>query len=134
LSFNGKPVIEAADDVKAHFKTHGLDFLLPAGAATAKALPDVDPALLDAARSGNQTARTRIYKIVGDVAATDALIAKKPTDTDASKNPWRSKNFRTDVAAQKEAARIISALGTKAAASMAKSAGRTLDGRELKVA
>jgi hypothetical protein len=136
LSFNGKPVIQARDDVIAHFKANKLDFLLPA--PNADNMPNVDPDLLASARAGNQTARTNIYKQLGDVAATDALIAAKPGDDkskeNASTNPWRSPNFRTDKAAQAKAAGIIKSLGTKAAASMAKSAGKDLSGAPLKAA
>jgi hypothetical protein len=137
LTFQGKPVADPDNGVREWFTSNKLDFLLPPKGANADK-PDVDPQLLASAREGNQTARSRIYKQLGDIAATDALIAEKPaTDDkqeDASKNPWRSANFRTDIAAQKRAAGIIKALGTGVAASMARSAGKTLTGTPLKVA
>lgn len=135
LSFNGKPVTQARDAVIAHFKEHKLDFLLPKAGETEQ--PDIDPALLASARSGNQTARAAIYKQVGDLSKTDALIAKKPAgkddnaDEDASKNPWKAKDFCTNKEAQAKAAGVIARLGTRVAANLAKAAGKTLDGRQL---
>jgi hypothetical protein len=138
LTFQGKPVADPDNGVRDWFTANKLDFLLPPKGANADK-PDVDPDLLASARAGNKTARVQIYKQLGDLAATDALIAKKPTDgdeakDDASKNPWRSPNFRTDIAAQKRAAGIIKSLGTGVAASLAKSAGKTLTGTPLRTA
>jgi hypothetical protein len=134
LSFNGKPVTAARDDVIAHFKEHKLNFLLPKAGDTEQ--PDVDPDLLASARAGNKTARAQIYKQTGDLAKTDALIAQKPAadkgDDDASKNPWRAKNFRSDKDAQARASGIIRRLGTATAANLARAAGVTLDGRPLR--
>jgi hypothetical protein len=93
----------------------------------------IDPKLVDAARNGNKTAESKLFLALGkDRAALDKLLAEKSSDKDGSKNPWRSQNFRTDKTAQAEAARIISTLGTRAAASMAKSAGKTLTGTPLR--
>jgi hypothetical protein len=135
LEFQGKPVADPDNGVREFFEKNKLDFLLPPKSDSTKQ-HDVDPDLLASARAGNQTARQSIYKQLGDIAATDALIAEKPTKVadDASTNPWRSANFRTDLAAQKRAAGIIKSLGTSVAASMAKSAGKTLTGTPLKVA
>jgi hypothetical protein len=135
LEFQGKPVADPDNGVREFFEKNKLDFLFPPKSDSTKQ-HDVDPQLLASARAGNQTARTQIYKQLGDLEATDALIAEKPagnkTKDDASTNPWRSANFRTDIAAQKRAAGIIKALGTSVAASMAKSAGKTLTGTPLR--
>ena len=96
----------------------------------------------------NQTARSRLYKQLGPVeyaerekawGATGFRKGKTPNEADATgkaedtnKNPWRSKDFRTDKAAQARAAGIIKSLGTKVAASMARAAGKTLDGSALR--
>jgi hypothetical protein len=106
LSFGGKPVSEAADDVKAHFKTQGLDFLLPAQTPGGK--PDVNPALLEKARGekiklsdgrkvGDITAYGQLVRQHGK-AAIDALLTEKPDTGGESKdddpalkggsNPW----------------------------------------------
>ena len=98
----------------------------------------------------NQTARSRLYKQLGPVeyaerekawGATGFRKGKSPNDADpagkaedATKNPWRAKDFRTNKDAQQKAAGIISRLGTATAANLARSAGVTLDGRPLKVA
>lgn len=134
LSFNGKPVIESKDAVLAHFRDSHLEFLLPKANDSGDA-PEVDPALLEQARGKNMTAYSQLARQHGK-AAIDALLAKKPPDNSGgdksdSKNPWRSATFRTDKTAQAEAARIIKALGTKAAAGMARAAGKSLDGRTI---
>jgi len=136
LEFNGRPVTdpEARADLAAHFRTHHLDFLLPA--AGPGETPEVNPALLEQARAKNMTAYSSLVRQHGK-PAIDALLAKEKPDNGGdnkndSKNPWRSTNFRTDKAAQAEAARLIKALGTRVAASMAKAAGKTLDGAPLR--
>ncbi|MGC1327618.1 MAG: hypothetical protein WA850_18030 [Xanthobacteraceae bacterium] len=135
LSFKGQPVTQARDAVLAHFRENKLDFLLPKAGETET--PDIDPHLLESARAGNQTSRQAIYKKLGDIAATDALIAKKPVgkddnaDHDASTNPWAAKDFRSNKDAQQKAAGIIARLGTRVAANLAKAAGKTLDGRQM---
>ena len=123
LSFDNVPVTQASDAVIAHFREHKLDFLLPkAGEAET---PDIPAETLALARAGNQTARTAIYKKLGDIAKTDALIAAKPAgttrgDDDARKNPWKAKDFRTNKEAQQRAAGVIARLGTRVAANLAK--------------
>jgi len=135
LRFNDKPVVDARDDVIAHFKEHKLDFLLPA--PNAENLPSVDTDTLASARAGNMTAYSRIARDHGKAAA-DKLIAAKPGDEkskeDASTNPWRAPDFRTNKTAQAKAAGIIKSLGTKTAASLAKAAGKDLSGAPLKAA
>ena len=97
LSFQGKPVIDARDDVIAHFRENKLDFLLPA--PNADNVPDVDADTLASARAGNLTAYARIARDHGKATA-DKLIAAKPGDEkskeDASTNPWRAPDFRTE--------------------------------------
>lgn len=143
LNLDGKPA--TVDAVRQHFGT-SYAFLLPAENATNKDAPQVDPAALALARTGNKTAYQKVYLTLGrDKAATDALIAGKAADDTQRRddktgrfvaddkdnsNPWRSPNFRTDKAAQAAAAGIIRRMGTKAAASLAKAAGKTIDGKE----
>jgi hypothetical protein len=135
LSFKGQPVTQAKDAVVQHFKENGLDFLLPKAGETET--PDVDPDVLASAKAGNMTSYSRIAREHGKETA-DKLIAQKPAgdkgDDDASKNPWKAKDFRTNKDAQQKAAGIISRLGTATAANLARAAGVTLDGRPLKVA
>lgn len=136
LSFKGQPITQARDAVIAHFRENKLDFLLPkAGEAET---PDINPDLLASARAGNMTSYSRIAREHGKVTADKLLAAKQLTgkddnaDQDTSKNPWRSKDFRTDREAQQRAAGIIKRLGTVAAANMARAAGKTLDGSALR--
>jgi len=133
LSFQGKPVSSPDNGVREWFTANNLDFLLPK--ASVADAPEVNPALLEQARNKNMTAYSQLARQHGK-AVIDTLLAKEKSDAekdkDASKNPWRSANFRTDKAAQAEAARLITALGTRAAASMAKAAGKTLDGGPLR--
>lgn len=134
LSFQGKPVADGG--VAEWFKENKLGFLLPADDSTNDNTPDVDKDTLTSAKAGNLTAYARIVKQHGKETA-DKLIAKKPGDDkakDASTNPWRSPDFRTDKAAQAKAAGIIRSLGTRTAASLARSAGKTIDGSPLKAA
>jgi hypothetical protein len=136
LEFQGKAVADPDNGVREWFTANHLDFLLPVKGANARL--DVDADTLASAKSGNMTAYSRIVKQHGKAAA-DKLIAEKPaaddkTKEDATKNPWRSANFRTDKAAQARAASIIKSLGTGVAASLARSAGKTLTGTPLKVA
>jgi hypothetical protein len=97
LNFNATGKIATDDPACKEYVAKDYAFLLPAEAPDA-GKPKVDPVLLALARAGNQTARTKIYKQLGDLAATDALIADKPaaesaaTDDDASKK----KNGATD--------------------------------------
>lgn len=111
---------------------------------------------------GSVDARGRLVKAVGEVAAdrlarlhgikglTDfKTIGKAPTEGDGepddkgkdtvadkgkgkpSTNPW-SPNYRGSNPAEAERVRIIKSLGTRAAASMATSAGTDLAGRPLR--
>jgi hypothetical protein len=127
LSFNGKPVIEAADDVKAHFKTHGLDFLLPVTAPGER--PEVNQALLANAKAGNMTSYSLLAREHGK-AVIDALLADykpaanshdKTADNDVAfkgkKNPWRAESWSVT-----EQGRIIRTLGLAVAGRMAAAA------------
>jgi hypothetical protein len=132
LSFNGKPVIEAADDVKAHFKTHGLDFLLPAIAPDAR--PDVDPKLLASARAGHKTSQGQLFMAVGkDRAMYETLLAEKPKAADEAadndpalkgkSNPWSPEwcgpDGRYTAKALTEQGRVIKTLGLAVASRIA---------------
>lgn len=92
LNFQGKPVIDARDDVVAHFKSAKLDFLLPPEKELKRL--DVDPALLAKAKAGNMTARSQLFVQVGrDQSKLDDLLAAKSDDiTDPVKDTEAKKN------------------------------------------
>lgn len=138
LNLDGKPA--TVETVREHFGSN-YGFLLPAENVAAKDTPQVDPARLALARSGNLTARAQIVRqLKGDVAATDALIAGKtaddtgadkdrdaqgrfkaasPAEKEAGKNnPWAPDNFNVTRQGQ-----IVKALGMEAAQRIAKAAG-----------
>jgi len=132
LSFQGKPVSDPDNGVREWFTANNLSFLLPPKKEAD--LPAVDPELLEKART-NKTTYSQLARDHGK-ANIDTLLATKKSDDgeskDDSKNPWRSANFRTDKAAQARAAGIIKSLGTSVAVSLAKAAGKTLDGSPLR--
>ena len=94
LSFNEKPVNDPECGVVEYLKTNKLDFLLPPPKAKDADAPDIDPKLVEAART-NLTAKGRLYKEVGPAMA-ETLLAAKPADKAADKpapkgpNPWRA--------------------------------------------
>lgn len=95
----------------------------------------VDPDDLALARAGNQTARSRIFKALGSVEKTDALIAAHndiDPAKDVSSNPFLLANFRENKAAQQKVADLIRRFGTPMVARLAKAAGKTLTGTPLK--
>jgi hypothetical protein len=87
----------------------------------------IDPALIAAAKSGNMTARSKVFVALGkDQAALDALLAApapdaKKLDADpaykGNGNPWRPENW--SITSQ---GRIIRTLGVAVAERMARAA------------
>ena len=150
LMFNGKLAKDAVDDVTAHLKRQQYDFLLPPEA------PDltrtaIDPALLDKAfvGVGSPDARGEVFKRVGrDQAKFDELArsyglkdgrdfrtrgtspVKDNADSGEQKpktpNPYRDESFSLT-----EIGRLVR-VNPQLAASLAASAGKSIDGRRLK--
>jgi hypothetical protein len=73
LNLDGKPA--TAEAVREHFGTN-YGFLFPPKSENADA-PKVDPQLLASARAGNITAKGRLVRQLGSLAAADAVIADK---------------------------------------------------------
>jgi len=133
LSFNEKPVVESADDVKAHFQNQGLDFLLPAKKPIHENIADsLDPALVKLAASGNLTAKGKLHRALhGDGEMLDRVLEKakatggKPALDDKSNktpNPWSAEHW--NLGAQ---GRIVRSAGGMALAQrMAEAAGVTV--------
>jgi hypothetical protein len=139
LSFQGKPVIDARDDVIAHFKANKLDFLLPPPKTEAEQ-HNVDPALLAEARAGSFTAKGKLFRALhgnkprSAVAATEAelnalITGKAATADDATKkktdkpndhktNPFHKSNW--NLTAQ---ARLLRAVGPEKCAAIANAVG-----------
>ena len=143
LSFQGKPVIDARDDVIAHFKENKLDFLLPPPKTEAEQ-HNVDPALLAEARAGSFTAKGKLFRALhgnkprSAVAATEAELnallagkaaaesaatddASKKKNSDATKhksNPFHKSNW--NLTAQ---ARLLRAVGPAKCAAIADAVG-----------
>jgi hypothetical protein len=76
LEFQGKCVADPDNGVREWFTANKLDFLLPPKPANADK-PDVDPQLLASARAGNITAKGRLVRQLGSLAAVDAVLADK---------------------------------------------------------
>lgn len=131
LSFNGVPVVEAADAVKAHLANQGLDFLLPAKKPVHENIADnLDPALVKLAASGNLTAKGALHRALhGDGEMLNRVLEKaKATGTDkpvlddkgkTTPNPWSAEHW--NLSAQ---GRIVRSAGGMALAQrMAEAAG-----------
>lgn len=73
LNLDGKPA--TAEAVREHFGTN-YGFLFPPKSANADK-PDVDAQLLASARAGNITAKGRLVRQLGSLAAVDAVLADK---------------------------------------------------------
>lgn len=134
LTFQGKPVADENNGVAEWFVANNLHFLLPAKAADNAS--DIPADLIASAKAGNMTSYSKIVREHGKAAA-DSVVAAKPaaddaSKDDASKNPWRVADFRTNKDAQLRAANIIRSLGTRVAAGFAKSAGKDLSGAPLR--
>jgi hypothetical protein len=135
LEFQGKPVADPDNGVREWFTSNRLDFLLPPKSANDK--PDVDPQLLASARAGNITAKGRLVRQLGSLAAANAVIADKantgaddtardekgrfvgatPQEKEAAaNNPWGS-NWNATRQGQ-----IVRQLGVEAAQRIAKAA------------
>jgi hypothetical protein len=135
LEFQGKPVADPDSGVREWFTDNHLDFLLPPKGAADK--PDVDPQLLASARAGNMTAKSRLVRQLGSLAAVDAVLADKsntgaddtardekgrfvgatPQEKEAAaNNPW-GPNWNATRQGQ-----IVRSLGVEAAQRIAKAA------------
>jgi hypothetical protein len=92
---NGKVAVDDSD-CRAHFSQGALKSLFPSQDSTEQ--HNVDPALLDSARVGNMTAKSRLFVQLGrDQSKLDKLLTAKPdksADTDNEKpdaernKPW----------------------------------------------
>jgi len=137
LEFQGKCVADPDNGVREWFTANKLDFLLPPKSENADK-PKVDPQLLASARAGNITAKGRLVRQLGSLAAADAVLADKAnTGTDdtprdekgrfvgatpqekeaAANNPWGS-NWNVTRQGQ-----IVRSLGIEAAQRIANAAG-----------
>src|SRR5580704_9856700 len=137
LEFQGRCVADPDNGVSEWFTANKLDFLLPPKSANADK-PDVDPQLLASARAGNITAKGRLVRQLGSLAAVDAVLADKsntgaddtardekgrfvgatPQEKEAAaSNPW-GPNWSVTRQGQ-----IVRSLGIEAAQRIAKAAG-----------
>jgi hypothetical protein len=137
LEFQGKCVADPDNGVREWFTANKLDFLLPPKSANADK-PDVDPQLLASARAGNITAKGRLVRQLGSLAAVDAVLADK-SNTGADDTPRDEKGrFVGATPQEKEAAannpwgpnwnvtrqgQVVRSLGIEAAQRIAKAAG-----------
>jgi hypothetical protein len=134
LNLDGKAA--TAEAVREHFGTN-YGFLFPPKSENAD-VPKVDPQLLASARAGNITAKGRIVRQLGSLAAADAVLADKsntgaddtardekgrfvgatPQEKEAAaNNPW-GPNWNATRQGQ-----IVRSLGIEAAQRIAKAAG-----------
>jgi len=138
LEFRGKLASDDDSGVREYFESKHLGFLFSDRKKGTKS-PDVDRDLLDAARNGNMTAKSKLFVQIGrDQKRLDLLLADKPSaeaddktkDEPAGQataqklkgrtNPWGSGPGEWNVTAQ---AKLVRELGLQAAASIAKAAG-----------
>ena len=151
LRFQGQPLMhhDHGEPVKNFLKTTRREHFLPLETTDAAKAPEVPETILQAARSGNMTARTTAFKLVhgtkakseeaASLAMVEALIAGKasePTDVDLipddrtrraaratqinhANNPW-GPGPAWNITRQGE---IVKKLGVEAAAGIAASVG-----------
>jgi hypothetical protein len=135
LTFQGKPVADPDSGVREWFTANHLAFLLPPKSENAD-VPKVDAQLLESARAGNITAKGRLVRQLGSLAAADAVLADKsntgaddtarddkgrfvgatPQEKEAAaNNPWSAEKWNVTRQAQ-----IVRALGVEAAQRIAR--------------
>jgi hypothetical protein len=153
----GKSDLAAVDDPAANAYFHEGPFkglFVVADKADVDGAPEIDPALLDAARAGNITAKGKLLRdsFKGDVKALDAALAVKRDGDDKtalngfngshSSNPFlklRKPDGTVDKAVEAKIGSMIAAMGHKKVADIARAAktaaaplGMSLTGLPLK--
>ena len=135
LEFRGKLASDDDSGVREYFESKHLGFLFSDRVKGGK-LPEVDRDLLDAARNGNMTDKSKHFLSIGKhQKRLDLLLADKPsTDADTKtkdepgqapeqklkggSNPWGATSWNATAQSK-----LVRELGLSAASSIAKAAG-----------